>query len=149
MEGFILEDAASSMTWQGFEGMVSEILRMNGFTVEKNLRFMTGRRYEIDIVAGKNNVLLCIDCKHWKGGRSKRHGYMKAAKDQEARSEELQKFLGGNPATGKKFGVARKTVDVRPLIVTLLQEDIVKEGDTLIVPVWKLNSFLLEMEKYF
>jgi hypothetical protein len=35
-----------------------------------------------------------------------------------------------------------------PLVVTLFQEDVVKENETFVVPVWKLNSFLVELELY-
>ena len=135
MENMDLENIAFSITWQDFETLTSNILKEHDFIVEKNFRFKTKRRYEIDIVATKSKKVLCIDCKQWKGGRQKKSGLLKAVKDQEERTKQLVKHKNSKSQH-------------HPMIATLMQEDIIKENNTFIVPVWKLNTFLLEFENY-
>ena|SRR3990167_1869018 len=135
MENIDLENIAASISWQEFENLVAEILRSNGFDVKKNFRFKTKRRFEMDVVGTKSNTVLCIDCKQWKGGRQKKSSLLKAVKDQEERIKHLMKLTNSKSQH-------------HSLIVTLMQEDIIKENNTFVVPVWKLNTFLLEFENY-
>jgi len=143
----LLEDIASTITWQEFENLVSEILKENNFSVSKNFRFKINRRYEIDLIAVRRNLVLCIDCKQWKGGRSKKSSVAKAAKDQEIRLKEFVKFLKKNKDISRKMSIGKECSFI-PTIITLLQEDMVKQSGTLIIPVWKLNSFLIDIDKY-
>ena len=101
----------------------------------------TKKRYEIDIIGVKGRTCLCVDCKEWSGGRDKKSGLKNAAKKMEKRVEELKKFL-------KKNSITDVDMDFYPIIVTLLEENLIKENDTLIIPASKLNSFLLEIETY-
>ncbi len=142
-----VEEAASKIDWQDFEKLVSEILRENGFVTTKNFRFKTGRKYEVDVVATRGGVVLCIDCKQWRGGRYKRSALVKAVMEQEERVKELEKYLEDNIETKTEMRIGDLS-KFYPLIVTLMQEDVTREGDTFVVPMWKLNSFILEMEKY-
>lgn len=143
-----VEGIASSLSWQDFEGFVAEILRENGFRVSNNVRFKTGGWHEIDIVAVRGDRMLCVDCKRWKGGRSKKRAVAKAAKEQEARLTEFLKYVGEAPNAGVDVGLSKSVTNFNAMIITLMQEDIIKEEDTFVVPVYKFNSFILEMEKY-
>lgn len=142
-----IEDIIEKFDWREFEQIIMEIFENNNFRVRKNFRFKTRRRYEIDILAIKRNKVLCVDCKEWGRGRYKKTGLKHAIEKQEERVKELKKFLKNNPIAQNKLKI-NMNYEFHPLIVTWLQEDLIKENDTLIVPVWKLNSFLLELEKY-
>jgi len=126
-----MESVLGSFDWKGFEQMVGKILEENGFGVDTNVRFKTDRRYEIDVLAENRDLSLSIDCKEWSRGRYKKTALSKAAEKQSERTSELEL----HSKNGKKY---------IPMIVTLFEEDIKKEKDVIIVPVWKLNSFLNE-----
>ncbi|MEM5836492.1 MAG: restriction endonuclease [Candidatus Aenigmatarchaeota archaeon] len=137
-EGEDIEDVLKIFGWKEFEEVVSEILERNGFKVKKNFRFKVDRKYEVDILAYKGDLVLCIDCKKWSSGRYKKSGIRKSVELNEKRVKALKEFLG------EKFRASR----FLSLIVTLLDEDLVLENKTLIIPIYKLNSFLLEVESF-
>ncbi len=146
LSGKPLEEILEKIDWKEFEGMVSEIFERNGFTVNRNVRFKTRKRYEIDLVAVRG-VVLCVDCKEWGRGRYKKAGLKHAAGKQEERTKKMKRFLKGNPIAQDKLKITPKD-EFYTLIVTLLEEELIKEGNALIIPVWKLNSFLAELENY-
>ena len=129
------EKVLAKLSFQEFEDFVAWVCEKNGFRVRKNLRFKLGRKHEIDVVAEKENFVLCIDCKKWSGGRYKKSQLKKAAQAHEAKCKALQQFLKDE----RKFF---------SLIVTLMEEDLLTQNSTVFIPAWKLNSFLLEAERY-
>ncbi len=141
LKGKTIEEILERIEWKEFENVVKEIFEVHEFKVMKNFRFKTDRKYEIDLVAKRNSLVLCIDCKKWRGGRYKTSDLKKAIKEQEKRTEEFKKFL--------KNSFFDEKPKIKPLIVTLLEEDILRKNKTWVVPIGKLNSFLLELEKYF
>ena len=128
-EGAEIETVLKSFDWKGFEKIIAQILKENGFKVKNNYRFKTEKRYEIDVLAEKNGIVLSIDCKDWSRGRYKKSALAKAAKKQSERTKELEKTKSDHTS-------------MFPLIVTLFEEDIKRENDVIVIPVWKLNSFL-------
>ncbi len=146
-EGQEIEEVLKKFNWKEFEDFITEIFRSNGFTVKQNFRFKTNSRHEIDLLAVRNKLVLCIDCKEWNRGRYKKTGLKYAARNQEKRLGELRKFLKKNPIATGILNVDANS-NFYPLIVTLFEEDLTKERDTIVIPVWKLNLFLLEMDNY-
>ncbi len=146
-EGKQLEDIVGKFNWKEFEGFIAEIFRSNGFLVKQNFRFKTKNRYEIDLLASNNRYVLCIDCKEWNKGRYKKSGLKNAVVKQEKRLVELKKFLKKNLIANQILGINSKS-KFYPLIVTLFEEELSKENNTLIIPAWKLNGFLLEFENH-
>jgi hypothetical protein len=137
-----IENVLSDFGWKDFEQAVEKIFAENGYHTSRNVRIKTGRRYEIDVVATGRGVAFCVDCKQWQGGRYKRAAIVQAAKDQSVRTEQLKKFVFGNPIASFKLGLAGK-LEFRPLIVTLLDEAISgDEASAKVVPLWKLNSYI-------
>lgn len=143
-KGMTLEDIAEHMTWQSFEDLCVSIMEENGYDVQKHLRFKhEGSRHEIDILATKNLVRkhgrgatrttrhIAIDCKHWSVGRTS--ALRAASKKQQERVKTLKKT--------QNF----KRKSITSAIVTLFQENIAKEKETWIIPVFKLNSFLFDL----
>jgi Holliday junction resolvase-like predicted endonuclease len=147
LAGKEIEEVLKNLDWKDFEEFVVNVFSDNNFVVKRNFRFKTKRRYEIDIVASRGNSVVCVDCKEWSKGRYKKSGLKHAVKNQENRVKEFKKFL-------KKNLIAQNVLKIEPdsafypLIVTLFEEDLIIENNTFIVPVWKLNGFLLELEKY-
>jgi Holliday junction resolvase-like predicted endonuclease len=147
LSGKPIEEIIEKFDWQEFENLVAKIYENNSFQVKQNFRFKTKSRHEIDIVAIKNKIVLCVDCKEWSKGRYKKSGLISAVRKQEERVKQLENFF-------KRNLIARQSLKldsgykIHPVIVTWLQEELIKESDTFIIPVWKLNSFLVEIYNY-
>jgi len=63
------ERVSGFLDWREFENIAAVAFERNGYSVKKNLRFMhAGRRWEIDIIACRRPVVVCVDCKHWHHG---------------------------------------------------------------------------------
>lgn len=146
LSGKTIEEVLEKFNWREFEGFIEEIFKENNFKTWRNYRFKTKRNYEIDIIAIRNNLIFCVDCKSWSSGRYKKTGLKCAVKNQEERSREFEKNIKKN-INMQKLIKSQEKIEIYPLIVTLLEEDLIKKDDTFIVPAWKLNSFLTEIEK--
>jgi Holliday junction resolvase-like predicted endonuclease len=142
-----IEEVIRNFNWKEFEETVAEIFRSNGFIVKQNFRFKTKRRYEIDVLAIKENLIFCVDCKKWSEGRYKKSGLKLATRDQLMRTKELKRFLKKNLIALNMLKIDSKA-NCYPLLVTLFEEDLLNENNCFIVPVWKLNSVLLDIESY-
>jgi len=138
-KGKKLEEVLEKLDWKEFERFVAHVFEKNLFKVVKNFRFRTHRRYEIDLLATKRDMVFCVDCKEWCKGRFKTSPLKVAVQQQEERIVEFKKFLTTNPLSG-----LAPNFHFIPLIVTLFEEELLKEGETFIVPIWKLNTFLLD-----
>jgi Holliday junction resolvase-like predicted endonuclease len=147
LSGKAIEEVAREFSWKEFEEFVAEIFRENNFRVKRSFRFKTRKKYEIDIIAIKQKTVLCVDCKEWGKGRYKKHGLKNSAKNQERRIKEFKSFLKKNPIVQDLLKIDSQ-YNFYSLIVTLLEEDLIIEGATFFVPIWKLNSFLQNIEEY-
>jgi Holliday junction resolvase-like predicted endonuclease len=147
LKGQQIESIVEEIDWKQFEELVMEILKKHNFITFQNFRFKTDRRFEVDIVASDKNNVLLIDCKQWNRGRYKKSGLKYTIKEQKYRLEEFKKFIENNPTARNNFKITEKT-KFSPLIITWLEEDLLKHEDTFIVPVWKLNHFLLSLSEY-
>lgn len=145
--GKTLEEFVGKIDWKDFEKFVKEIFSVNGFSSFSNFRFKTSRRFEIDVIATKNNLIFLADCKEWDRGRYKKSGLTRAAEEQITRSNEFEKFLKKNPIAKKRFKVD-SNAKIIPIIVTWYDEDISQFANCFVVPVWKLNSFLIGHDFY-
>ncbi len=147
LKGEQIENIIEEIDWKEFEELTMRILNNHDFTVFQNFRFKTERKFEIDIIASDVNNLLAIDCKQWNRGRHKKTSLKYAVEEQKYRLEEFKKFIKNNPIAKNKFQINEK-IKFTPLIVTWFEEDLLKHEDTFVVPVWKLNQFLLSLSEY-
>ena len=147
-EGKQIEEAVRNFDWKEFESLVKEIFESHDFKVKRNFRFKTKKRFEIDLIAMNPTKVFCVDCKEWGRGRNKISALKKAVEMQEDRVRQLEKFLKTNPIASRMLKIDGK-LEFLPLIVTWLEEDLKKESETMVVPVWKLNSFLANPENYY
>jgi len=138
LKGRDMEEILGGIGWKEFEEFCAAVLEEHGWKPRRNFRFKTGRRYEIDIVAGKCNSVLAIDCKHWGIRPGKACQLSQAAAMQTERAAELSKV--------KTLEWLNKEMEFHPVIVTLMQEDVTQENGVWVVPAFKLNNFLLEMD---
>ena len=126
--GYPIEEVSECLDWRDFEGLVSQILLENGFEVEKNV-ILTKPRMEIDVVGVKLNVVILIDCKHWK------------RMSDSALNEIVRKQVNWV----RRYANEICDVMTVPVIVTLHQEQISFVNKVPIVPIIQLSSFLDEL----
>ncbi len=131
-KGELIEDIIRDINWHEFENFAATIFKEHDYDVFQNFRFKTKNRYEIDLLVVKSNLVIAVDCKQWGRGRYKKSAIKDSVTKQIKRTKELEKILVG------------ENLKIKPLIITLFEEDIVKHENVWIVPVWKLNEFLLE-----
>jgi Holliday junction resolvase-like predicted endonuclease len=146
-KGKELEEILKKFDWKFFENFVKEIFEANNFFVKQNFIFKTSRKYEIDLIASRNNIVLCADCKSWAAKGAKKGKIKAAVKKQEERVSELKKFLKRNPIA-KNILKINSGSRFKSVIITLLEEDISKESKSIVIPIFKLNSFLVEAERF-
>ena len=144
IRGKRIEEAVGKFDWKDFESIVSDIFRENGFAVRNNFRFKTERRWEIDLVAVRGNDVLCVDCKRWSDGREKTWSLSKAAKEQSQRTKEFNKFIKSNMIARVMMKIPEG--NFTSMVATLHEENVLKEGGTFVVPLRKLNTFLVEFD---
>lgn len=140
--GFTAEYLASFFTWRDFEAFSDNVLARHGYSSLRNFRFSRGgRRFEVDILALKKPLILCVECKHYKKPKTAILSKQSIERHIE-RAKALAESMAGLTLSIGVSGWGR--LKVIPLIITLMQEGIHKGVP--VVPVFKLNSFLLELD---
>ncbi|MDD2678303.1 MAG: restriction endonuclease [Candidatus Nanoarchaeia archaeon] len=115
--------------WQEFEKLVSEILRVHDYAVHHNTNLTINKiRRQFDIIAHKKNYSLVVDCKKWRNKKTRVNALMKAAEKHAERCSFLGKIFD------KK---------IMPAIITYAEEPIMNHCGVFIVPLNKLNDFIL------
>jgi Holliday junction resolvase-like predicted endonuclease len=67
--GVDLEKVGRALGWLEFEEMVAHVFEENGYRVNRRFRFSAnGRRWEIDVLAVRRPLVVCVECKHWSRG---------------------------------------------------------------------------------
>jgi hypothetical protein len=126
------ELVSQSLSWKDFEGLASHVLSSLGYRVRTNVRF-TKPRMEIDVVGVDGGFAVVLDCKHWK--RNNLSAISASCAKQAARAQELV----------RREPQIRKAV---PALLTLHAERVMSVKDVPIVPVSRLDSFLVELQDF-
>jgi Holliday junction resolvase-like predicted endonuclease len=140
------EHVGSLLQWREFEGVAAAILERSNYVVSRNLRFKhAGRRWEMDIVACKKPLAVCIDCKHW------RHGICPSAlknivKEQIERAKAFAECMP-NPATKIECASWDK-VKIVPSVLSLVPSNVKFVDDVCVVPIFQLQDFLNQLPVY-
>ena len=125
--GAPIEDVSELLNWRDFEVLVSQILLENGFQIERNV-ILTKPRMEIDVIGTKLNVVILIDCKHWK----------------RMSNSALNEIVKKQVNRVKRYANEISDVMTVPVIVTLHQEQISFINKVPIVPIQQFSSFIDE-----
>jgi len=137
-----IEFVASKLSWKEFEELVSRALEYNDFEVLRNFRFKHGeRRREIDVIGVRGDLAICIDCKRLRHTRSRSSSLIRAVEKQVERVVLLSK------SNSVKHPPLDKVSYLLPCILTLFEERFITINKVPIVPVFKLRSFLLELDE--
>lgn len=148
-EGASISEIIDLLTWKDFEGFVASILSENTFRcVESYRRRGNSLKHgmEIDVIGVKGDIIISIDAKMWSIRSGKTSALKTAAEKQKKRTLELS---GELDKLSKKMGaLAEKTYRLFPVIVTWLVEEVELHEGVPVVPIFKLNSFILDLDQY-
>jgi len=141
--GANLENVSSLLRWQEFEGIASVIFERNRYIISKNLRFRhAGRTREIDVVACRKPLVVCLDCKHWHHGMSAsalRDIVSEQTKRTAALAECLQKSVVQIECS------SWDDIQMIPAVLSLIPTRVRFFDDVPIVPILQFQDFLLEL----
>jgi hypothetical protein len=144
--GVDIEHVAKYLDWKEFEAFTRDILLFHEFQVYSRVRFKSSKkkRYELDLLALRNPIILCIDCKHWNSRAGKKHALKKAVEKQVERTIAFSK-----DADLSKFCIERNDgLFLMPLLISWLVEDIKTHQNVPIVPIFQLSFFLNQLDVY-
>jgi hypothetical protein len=128
-----LQKASGEAIWQNFERLVAFIFEVNDFQVVINkIKTFERKRRQYDVIARKNNRIFLVECKKWAGNRHRLSALKKAIVQHKERTKFYENLTG--EAT-------------TPILVTLIEEDIKFYEDLPVIPIFKLNSFINEIDR--
>lgn len=138
-----VETVASFLQWQEFESVASAALRANGYEVKQNLQFKhIARRWEIDIVACKRPLVICIDCKDFHRSLPP----STARRIAEKQVERVRAFTDMLPSAFIPLDCLKwKTAKFVPIVLVLMPSRLNFCSGVPIVPVLQLQDFLHQL----
>jgi Holliday junction resolvase-like predicted endonuclease len=142
-QGADKERTCKFLEWKEFENMAATAFEINHYTVRRNFQFKANnKRREIDILAFKQPLIVCVDCKHWQHGWS-RASIIKATEAQVERTHALASTL---PRFTEKLGIDKWTrATLVPILLSLVPSAFKFHNDTPIVSILQLQSFINEL----
>ena len=138
----VLEEAAEELTWQEFEKFSQDCFRDAGFDTRKGLIVRdSSRRWQIDLVARKNSIILAVDCKHW-GPPNHPSKLRKPAEHQRSAIRILvhKMQVDGVPNCAELTAL--------PMLLTLYEPPVRTLDEVALVPIAKLPDFLNNINLY-
>ncbi|OLD56540.1 hypothetical protein AUI46_00465 [archaeon 13_1_40CM_2_52_13] len=131
-----LQQVARALTWQEFEAFTEECLQAVGFDTQKGIIVKGGsRRWQIDVIAKKSQMILAIDCKHWESP-----GYESRLSNAAEHQKLAVQALIQQMATREQFG--RERVLALPMILTLFEPRSRMVDGVVVLSVEQLADFL-------
>lgn len=128
-----LQKVSKEVVWQNFERLTAFIFEENNFQVETGkVKTSNKKRRQYDVIAKKKGKTFLVECKKWAGNRYRLSALRSAVRKHKERSEFYRKLTNENAI---------------PIIVTLIEEEILLCEEVPIVPISKLNSFINEEDK--
>jgi hypothetical protein len=127
-----LRRVSNEVIWQNFERLTAFVFEKNNFlAVTNTVKTLKKRRRQYDVIAKTNNKTFLVECKKWAGNRSRLSALKRAIELHKERTE-FYRYLTRE--------------DAIPIVVTLVEEEIVSYEGVPIVPILRLNSFINELD---
>jgi hypothetical protein len=129
-----LERVSEESLWQNFERLAAFIFEKNDFRTKTNtVKTWNKKRRQYDVIAKKGNQTFLAECKKWAGNRYRLSALKRAIVQHKERTLFFENITHE---------------EAIPIIVTLIEEEILVFEGVPIVPVHKLNSFIGELETH-
>jgi Holliday junction resolvase-like predicted endonuclease len=142
--GMDIERVCKVLEWKEFENFAATAFEKNNFAVKRNFRFKaSGRRWEIDVVAYSEPIVVCVDCKRWRRGWGN-SAITKVAAAQAVRTEALANIF---QSLQRKIGFYDWTqATLFPAILSLFPGPVKFYNKVPVVPILQLQNFLDEFQ---
>lgn len=125
---------AKSLAWDEFEGYCAMAISAAGYAVKTNVRLRKPTR-QIDIIAESAQLVLSIDCKHWRRGA----GTASLSATAMAQAERTTSYMKTQGAEERAF---------LPVVLTMVDSQVrVVEGIP-VVPLTALREFLASVSRF-
>jgi len=129
-----LEIVSEESIWQNFERLAAFIFEKNDFWTNVNtVKTLHKKKRQYDVIAKKSNQTFLIECKKWAGNRYRLSALKRAILQHKERTRFYENVCNE---------------DAIPIIVTLIEEEILIFEGVPLVPVHKLNSFISELDNH-
>jgi hypothetical protein len=129
-----LEAVSEISAWQDFERLAAFIFEKHEFATSVNAvktRNRTRRQY--DVIARKGDRTFLVECKKWAGSRYRLSALKRAILQHKERTAFYEQIM---------------QEDALPVIVTLIEEEILVYERVPIVPVLRLDPFIRELDSH-
>jgi len=140
------ERIARELRWQEFEALADLVLARDGFATMNHFVFKdSGRRFEIDVIAAREPMVLCVDCKHW------HHGWAPSKIAAAARNQLLRvlRLSQAFPVRGRKLWTGSwRSVRLLPAVLALADVSPKLIDGVPIVSALRFKSFLSEINPW-
>ena len=142
--GMDIERVCKVLEWKEFENFAAIAFKTNNFAVKCRFRFKaSGRRWEIDILAYSEPIIVCVDCKRWRRGWGN-SVITKVAIAQAQRTEVLANNL---QSIQTKIELNDwKEATLFPVILSLFPGPVKFYTKVPVVPILQLQNFLDEFQ---
>ena len=142
--GTDIERVCKVLEWKEFENFAATAFEANNFAVKRRFRFKaSGRRWEIDVIAYSEPIVVCVDCKRWRRGWGN-SAVAKVAAAQAERTEALAKNL---QSIQREIGLDDWTqATLFPVILSLFPGPVKFYSKVPVVPILQLQNFLDEFQ---
>ena len=141
-QGTDVERVCNVLEWKEFENFTATAFEKNNFAVKRNFRFKAAqRRWEIDVLAYSEPIIVCVDCKRWRRGWGN-SAITRVAAAQAKRTEVLAKNLQD---IQRKIGLNDwKEAILLPAILSLFPGPVKFYNKVPVVPILQLQNFVDE-----
>jgi Holliday junction resolvase-like predicted endonuclease len=142
--GTDIERVCKVLEWIEFENFAATAFEKNNFAVKRRFRFKAAqRRWEIDVLAYSEPIIVCVDCKRWRRGWGN-SAITKVAAAQAQRTEVLAKNLHD---IQREIGLDDwKQATLFPVILSLFPGTVKFYNKVPVVPILQLQNFLDEFQ---
>ena len=141
--GADIERVCRNLSWKEFEDVAVTAFQTNGYSTIKHFRFRhENRMWEIDVLAIKGKIVVCVDCKRWMK-RLTASTMSRIVKAQMKRVKALSKSLSKIMDT--LLFLSEGKIFLIPVILSLVPASSKFCNGVPIVPILQLQNFLNEL----
>ena len=143
-QGTDIERVCNVLEWKEFENFTATAFEKNNFVVKRNFRFKAAqRRWEIDVLAYSEPIIVCVDCKRWRRG----WGNSAITRVAAAQAQRTEVLAGALHFLQQKIGLDNwKQATLFPAILSLFPGPVKFYRKVPVVPILQLQNFIDEFQ---
>ena len=143
-QGTDIERICNVLEWKEFENFSATAFEKNNYAVKRNFRFKAAqRRWEIDVLAYSEPIIICVDCKRWRRG----WGNSAITKVAAAQAQRTEVLAGALHFLQQKIGLnSWKQATLFPAILSLFPGPVKFYNKVPAVPILQLQNFVDEFQ---